>query len=101
MTLNSIWCAKSKTLTCLSLSERTYVPSGPLLYYTSHPNYASVDDSATRPFQMAMIRGLEDWRIVGLEERVMMDSSEALRNCSLIRCLHPSYSYIGSEDIDV
>lgn len=63
MTLNSIWCAKSKTLTCLSLSERTYVPSGPLLYYTSHPNYASVDDSATRPFQMAMIGGLEDCRI--------------------------------------
>lgn len=50
---------------------------------------------------MAMIGGLEDWRIVGLEERVMMNYSEALLNCSLIRCLHPSYSYIGSEDIDV
>lgn len=31
----------------------------------------------------------------------MMNYSEALLNCSLIRCLHPSYSYIGSEDIDV
>lgn len=100
MTLNSIWCAKSKTLTCLSLSERTYVPSGPLLYYTSNPNYASVDDSATRPFQMAMIRGLEDCRIGGeSDDELFRGLTELFADPVPTSLL--MYSYIGSEDIDV